>query len=97
MDNGLAFELSTFVAPSIVESPKMTSQDLQVHELAKEKNAVLLVQDDLLEALFPGEIPDIHAFVECHSRLKKPLGPHVCALLPKGISVVQISRESRLP
>src|SRR5262249_2381526 len=57
-------------------------------ELANRENAVLLVQDDLLDALFPGEITDIHGFVKCSSRLKNALMPHVCALLSKGISVV---------
>jgi predicted kinase len=38
--------------------------------------------------LFPGEITDIPGFVECSSRLRNALGPHVCALLSKGISVV---------
>ena len=55
---------------------------------ADRENAVLFVQDDLLEALFPGEITDIQAFVQCYSRLKKALTPHICALLSKGISVV---------
>ena len=57
-------------------------------ELADREKAVLLVQDDLLDALFPGEITDIQGFVKCSSRLKNALTPHVCALLSKGISVV---------
>jgi predicted kinase len=56
--------------------------------LAIRENAVLLVQDDFLNALFPGEITDIPGFVKCSSRLKKALKPHVCALLSMGISVV---------
>ena len=56
--------------------------------LASRENAILFVQDDLLESLFPGEITDIHAFVRCYSRLKNALAPHICALLSKGISVV---------
>lgn len=57
-------------------------------DLADRENAVLFVQDDLLEALFPGEVTDIQAFVHCYSRLKTALTPHICALLSKGISVV---------
>jgi len=57
-------------------------------ELAERENAVLLVQDEFLEDLFPGEITDIPGFVECSSRLRKALAPHVCALLSRGISVV---------
>jgi predicted kinase len=57
-------------------------------DLASRENAVLLVQDDFLDTLFPGEITDIPGFVKCSSRLKNALGPHVCALLSKGVSVV---------
>ncbi len=57
-------------------------------ELVQRENAVLLVQDELLDCLFPGEITDIPGFVKCSSRLKNALGPHICALLSKGISVV---------
>jgi predicted kinase len=56
--------------------------------LAVQENAVLLVQDDFLNALFPSEITSIPGFVKCSSRLKNALTPHVCALLSKGISVV---------
>lgn len=57
-------------------------------DLADRENAVLLVQDDFLDTLFPGEITDIQKFVECYSRLKNALTPHICTLLSKGISVV---------
>jgi predicted kinase len=56
--------------------------------LAQRDDAVLLVQDDLLDALFPGEITDIPGFVKYSSRLRNALAPHVCALLSKGLSVV---------
>ena len=57
-------------------------------DLADREKAVLLVQDDFLDALFPGEITDIQAFVKYSSRLKNALTPHVCGLLSRGISVV---------
>jgi len=57
-------------------------------DLAEREKAVLIVQDDLLDTLFPGEITDIQEFVKCSCRLKTALTPHVCALLSKGISVV---------
>ena len=57
-------------------------------DLAERENAILLVQDQFLDSLYPGEITDIPGFVKCSSRLKNALGPHVCALLSKGISVV---------
>jgi len=56
--------------------------------LAEREHAVLLVQDELLDHLFPGEITDIPGFVRYSSRLKNALGPHVCALLSMGVSVV---------
>ena len=57
-------------------------------ELAVREHAVLLVQDELLETLYPREITDIPGFVKYASRLRSALEPHVCALLSKGISVV---------
>src|SRR5215813_352173 len=57
-------------------------------ELAERENAVLLVQDELLDHLFPGEITDIPGFVQCSSRLRNALGPLIGALLSKGVSVV---------
>jgi predicted kinase len=57
-------------------------------ELAKRENAVLFVQDDLLSALFPGEITDIPTFVNRYTRLKNALTPHICLLLSQRISVV---------
>ena len=57
-------------------------------ELAQLENAVLLVEDEFLDRLFSGEISDIPGYVKYSSRLKNALGPHVCALLSKGISVV---------
>lgn len=56
--------------------------------LADREKAILLVQDDLLDALFPGEITDIPGFVKCSSRLKNAIAPHVCALLSIGVTVV---------
>lgn len=57
-------------------------------ELARRAHAVLLVQDELLDHLFPGEITDIPGFVRYSTRLKNALGPHVGALLSMGVSVV---------
>ena len=53
-------------------------------DLAERENAILLVQDEFLNALFPGEITDIPAFVKCYSRLRSALTPHVCALSYRG-------------
>ena len=57
-------------------------------DLAAREQAVLLVQDEFLDRLYPGEIIDIPDFVKYSARLRSALEPHVCALLAKGISVV---------
>jgi predicted kinase len=57
-------------------------------ELAERGDAILLVQDQLLDSLYPGEITDVPGFVRCSSRLRNALEPHVCALLAKGVPVV---------
>ncbi len=72
-----------FVCGKMAAGKSTLARDLAVRE-----NAILLVQDDFLNALFPAEITGIPGFVECSSRLQNALTPHVCALLSKGISVV---------
>ena len=57
-------------------------------ELAARENAVLLVQDEFLGRLFPGEIVDIPDFVKYSSRVRDALAPHIRSLLSRGISVV---------
>ena len=57
-------------------------------ELAERENAVLIVQDEFLARLFPGEITDIPGFVKYSARLRDALAPHVSSLLAKGTSVV---------
>lgn len=57
-------------------------------DLAARTDAVLIVQDELLQSLFPGEITNVAVFVDRSSRLRNALTPHICGLLAKGISVV---------
>lgn len=57
-------------------------------ELAARVDAVLLVQDELLVALFPGEIVDLATFVKYSTRVQEALAPHIGSLLSKGVSVV---------
>lgn len=57
-------------------------------ELAARTGAVLLVQDEFLARLFPGEILGVEDFLRCSARLRDALTPHVCELLGKGITVV---------
>ena len=57
-------------------------------DLAQRSEAILLVQDELLEGLFCGEIADVADFLDRSSRLRNALAPHICAVLSKGISIV---------
>lgn len=49
-------------------------------ELAVREHAVLLAQDELLVALFPGEIVDVAAFVKYSTRIQDALAPHISLL-----------------
>ena len=57
-------------------------------ELSEREGAVLLVLDDFLERLYPGQVVDIASFVTCSTRIREALAPHICSLLSMGISVV---------
>ncbi|BCS31209.1 cell division protein ZipA [Luteitalea sp. TBR-22] len=57
-------------------------------ELAAREGAVLLVQDEWLGHLFPGEIRSVADYLRCSARLRAALGPHVCDLLARGSTVV---------
>ncbi len=56
--------------------------------LARAKNAVLLVQDEFLCALYPGEIRSIQDFVKYSARVRGVLSLHIRDLLSRGVSVV---------
>lgn len=56
--------------------------------LAPAKNAVLLIQDEFLNALYPGEILSIQDFVKYSARVRAALSIHIRDLLSGGVSVV---------
>lgn len=56
--------------------------------LAATERGVLLVQDDLLERLYPGEFVDFAAFLKQSARLRTTLAPHIVSLLSFGMTVV---------
>lgn len=56
-------------------------------ELAGRERAVLFVQDEWLDALYPGEIVDIATFIDRSARLRRALQPTLQSLLARGISV----------
>jgi len=57
-------------------------------ELARAKNAVLLIQDEFLDTLYPGEILSTQDFVKHSARLRDALSLHIQDLLMRGVSVV---------
>jgi predicted kinase len=57
-------------------------------ELAAQESAVLLVADEFLERLFPGQITDLAAYVTYSSRIREAFGPHIASLLSMGVPVV---------
>jgi predicted kinase len=57
-------------------------------QLASREDAVLLVEDEFLERLFPDQIGDVAAYVTYSSRVREALGPHIVSLLSMGLSVV---------
>jgi predicted kinase len=57
-------------------------------ELAAKENAVFMVQDDFLAALYPGQILSIADYATCSAQLWHALAPQVTAILSKGVSVV---------
>jgi predicted kinase len=56
-------------------------------QLAEREDAVLLVQDEWLETLFPGLIVNVASYLEYAGRINKMVAPHVAAILSKGVSV----------
>lgn len=56
--------------------------------LAATERGVLLVQDDLLESLYPGEFVDVAAFLKYSARLRATLAPHIVSLPSFGMTVV---------
>jgi dephospho-CoA kinase len=66
-------------------------------DLAQREQAVLLVQDDFLEALYPGEITDIPAFVTRYSRLKDALTPHVARSIDGDLGRARLRSEYEGP
>jgi predicted kinase len=56
-------------------------------QLAERENAVLLVQDEWLDTLFPGLVVNVASYLEYAGRINKMVAPHAAAILSKGVSV----------
>ena len=57
-------------------------------DLARMESAILLVQDEFLDKLFPGEIVDVPGFIKYSTRVKEAIAPLIGSLLTMGTSVV---------
>jgi predicted kinase len=80
---------STSVAKLIFFCGKMAAgKSTLAKTLAAREGAVRLSQDELVEALFPGEIVDIPSYQKFSARLNCAIAPHVRELLTLGTSVV---------
>ena len=57
-------------------------------KLAAQEDAVLLVQDALLDTLYPGAIVNVATYLEYSGRVNRMAAPQVAELLARGVSVV---------
>jgi len=57
-------------------------------QLTERENAILLVQDELSEMLFPGLVVNVATYLEYSGRINRVVAPQVAALLSKGVNVV---------
>ncbi len=57
-------------------------------KLAEKHQAILLVEDEWLETLYPEEITSIPDYINYSSRLKEVLIEHIKTILQSGVSVV---------
>jgi len=56
--------------------------------LSQDKATILIVEDDWLNTLHPGEMSSISDYIKRMTNLRKLIGPHVVSLLNAGVSVV---------
>lgn len=57
-------------------------------KLASSRGTVLIAEDDWLNALFADDMSTASDYLQCASRLREILGPHISSLLNAGVSVV---------
>jgi predicted kinase len=57
-------------------------------ELAARENAMLFVQDEWLDALYPSGVINVATYLEYSGRINKLLAPVVVDLVSRGVSVV---------
>src|SRR5687767_559010 len=57
-------------------------------QIAARENAMLFVQDEWLDALYPNLIANVASYLEYSGRINRTLEPYVVELLKRGVSVV---------
>jgi len=57
-------------------------------ELATRNNALLFVQDEWLDTLYPNAVVNVATYLEYSGRINRMLAPHLVDLLTRGVSVV---------
>ena len=57
-------------------------------QLAGRANAMLFVQDEWLDALYPNLIVNVASYIEYSGRINRTLKPYIVELLKRGVSVV---------
>lgn len=57
-------------------------------EIAERENAMLFVQDEWLDTLYPNLIVNVASYIEYSGRINSVLAPYLVALLSRGLSVV---------
>ena len=57
-------------------------------KIAARENAMLFVQDEWLDALYPNLIVNVASYIEYAGRINKTLKPYIVELLKRGVPVV---------
>lgn len=56
--------------------------------LAEQHDAILFVQDEWIERLYPGAVVNVATYLEYSGRINRTLAPYVVELLQRGVTVV---------
>lgn len=57
-------------------------------QIAEQKTAILMCEDELLGKLYPNELTDVPSYIQYSAKLKSALKPLLIDLLQTGVSVV---------
>ena len=68
--------------------PNASGKSTLARTLAEREHAMLFVQDDWVDALYPGAVVNVATYLEYSGRINRLLAPYVVDLLQRGVSVV---------